>query len=524
MLSRAENGLDGDLFDSGGMPLSDRGAEEQLIGYLLQRPAAVTEVIEIVHAGDFCDPFNRRIYEILRTSYERGDAVTVDAVVRAMGGDDKAVVSDGLTVGNYIAHLISDADMDRPPDEVADHINMLAERRAIGTADDVDFREPFKSAFGGLRWEEIGAAGGADCYSWIVESIIPRGEIVLAFGDSGTGKSFNILDLCGCVARGVPFNGRNVEPGLVFYVAAEAGKGFAKRKIAYSIGHELQPDIALPFYLTTKRPDFFTTDADFDKLVREIEAVRKTYSAPLVLIVIDTLSAIAPGMNENASQDVSRVRARLVRLQELFPDAAIILVHHKPKNGSTPRGHGSLTADFETTIEFAENRKGMDGEPILRAIVQKQREGKKGIWWDFTLQEVRVGVNKWGHDETSCYVLPMTAKRAAEMVGFHATPNELLFMRALFDALIEHGQSPPAGLPPSIMKAVDIRYVRDLMESRMISADADADKSESRFRVAFKRAADTLRNGAVIGVEQPLIWYTGKPVRGIQQPIDVTEM
>jgi RecA-family ATPase len=70
-------------------------------------------------------------------------------------------------------------------------------------------------------------------------------------------------------------------------------------------------------------------------LIEEIIAVARTYSQKLVLIVLDALSALAPGMNENASQDVSMVRKRLVALQEKF-GVAVILVHHKPKN-SAPR-------------------------------------------------------------------------------------------------------------------------------------------------------------------------------------------
>ena len=38
----AEN--DFDLYDAGGQPLSDRHAEEQLLGFLLLKPPAISEV------------------------------------------------------------------------------------------------------------------------------------------------------------------------------------------------------------------------------------------------------------------------------------------------------------------------------------------------------------------------------------------------------------------------------------------------------------------------------------------------
>lgn len=381
------------------------------------------------------------------------------------------------------------------------------------------FGVQFNSRFGGLRWEDIGRLAGPVGYTWLVEDIIPLGEITLVYGDSGTGKSFDMFEMGMCIARGQTFNDRNVEPGLVIYVAAEAGKGFAKRKIAYAIQNKLDPAVPLPFYLCTKRPNFFLDDADALALIEEIKAVAKTYNVPLRLIVIDTLSALAPGMNENASQDVSMVRKRLVMLQDQF-EAAIVLVHHKPKGGSTPRGHGSLTADFETTIEFETltDLKTPEGKTIHQAMVRKQREGKSGIAWRFTLPVVEVGKNKWGNPETSCVVHPLRQDNGRAQVGFHATATEKQFLHALYEALSDHPLPPPAGLPASIARVVHVRSVYELMKSRYIDPQDDKEKADARFRQAFRRAANVLRDGAVIGVQGDLYWPTGKPVNGFTGP------
>jgi len=374
------------------------------------------------------------------------------------------------------------------------------------------------SRFGGLRWEDIGRSTSIVGYEWLIEDIIPLGEITLVYGDSGTGKSFDMFDMGMCVSRGTLFNGRNVEPGAVVYVAAEAGKGFAKRKIAYSIQHKLESGEAVPFYLCTKRPNFFHDDTDALALIEEIKAVAKSYAVPLRLIVVDTLSALAPGMNENASQDVSMVRKRLVMLQDQF-DAAVVLIHHKPKNGSTPRGHGSLTADFETTIEFETllDRKTPEGKTIHRATVRKQREGKSGITWHFTLPIVDVGRNKWGNPETSCVVLPLAEQSRANAIGFHATPAEKRFLHALYEALLSNPLPPPAGLPKTIAHVVHEKDVRQAMRDRFINPEDDPVKADQRFRQAFKRAADVLYDGAVIGKQGELMWPTGKPVNGFSE-------
>ena len=508
---------DRDLYDAGGLPLSDRRAEEQLLGFLLMKPQATTEAIEIVRPADLIDPFNRQILEYLFKAFETDQPVSIEALNSRLGGRD-AMIGEGQTVGQYVAHLCAAADMRNDPGEIADHLQQISERRAIGAADDVDFHRgaPFVSRFGGQRWQEIATGGHASRYTWLVEDIFPMGEISLIFGDSGSGKSFGTFDMAMAVARGLKWNGKNTEAGLVVYVAAEAGKGFGKRKLAYSIEHSLQPHAAFPFYLCTKRPDFFASDADVLALIEEIIAVSRTYSQKLVLIVLDTLSALAPGMNENASQDVSMVRKRLVALQEKF-GVAICLVHHKPKNSATPRGHSSLTADFETTIEFeiATDKRTPTGGTIHRATVRKQREGKAGLKWEFTLPVVTVGRNKWGNEETSCVVIPFETSQSTLRGGYNASANELLLMHALFNALGDYGVAPPFPLPAAINKVVDVAYVRAAMRIKVVDSDTDEEAADNRFRGAFKRAGDKLRDAGIIGIQKPFWWPTGKPVNGM---------
>jgi hypothetical protein len=505
----------GDLFDTGGAPLTDHESERQLIGNLMHKLGSMTECIEILQPRDFHDPFHRRLYEVMLQAYEAGEEqVTIESLVHALG--------DEKSSGRYIADIMGLTDTSLDIAELADYLQQVSERRATGLADDVDWDngKPFVSRFGAQRFEDIGAYTGGLGYSWFVEDIFPLGEISLVFGDTGSGKSFSMFDVAMCSARNIPWNGHNVEHGLVIYVAAEAGKGFSKRKIAYAIHHKLEPSEPLPFVLLTRRPNLYRDDQDALALIDEFKAIARMYRVPLIAIIFDTLSAIAPGMNENASQDVSAVRARLVMVQEQFTGAAIILVHHKPKSGHTPRGHTSLSDDFETTVEVetVTDRHTDTGGTIHRGTTRKQREGKNNETWEFTLPVVEVGKNKWGKPETSCVVAPYGAPNRKKVEGFHATPTERQFMQALFEALVDHGQPAPAGLPLSIGKVVKCSYVRELMRSRIIASDADTDIAATRFRVAYMRAGNKLRDGGVLGVKDDYFWFTGKPVVGLSGP------
>lgn len=503
---------DGDLYDGGGAPLTDLQAEELLLGFVLNTPEAMTEVVEVVDVRDFFDPFHQRIFNCLKRSYQNGESQTYQLNVL---GDQ--MFPGGVTASQYVARLMAAADMSIDPGDVADHLQQCSERRAIGAADDTYFdpRTAVTSKFGLQRWEDIGADSSKQ-YAWLVENVLPMNEIALVFGDSGTGKTYWTFDLSMSIARLQKFYGRNVEQGLVVYVAAEGGKGgFIKRKMAYAIHHKIPDDAAFPFLLVTKRPNFFSSDDDIVQLIEDIRAMARGYGLKVALIVIDTLSAVSPGMNENASQDVSTVRARLVRLQEAF-DTSVILVHHKPKGGTTPRGHGSLTGDFETTIEVEiTEKKTSHSEPIYRATARKQREGKPGPIGEFTLATYEIGKNKWGNPETSCVAVPYRNNITAEAPGFRATPTELQFMRALFEAIAEHGIAAPDGLPKSITRAAGVVDVRAAMRTKIIPTDEDSSTADNRFRQAFKRAGDKLRDAGIIGVQSGSIWPTGKPVRGL---------
>jgi hypothetical protein len=517
MLAEAES-LSGDLYDSGGAQLSDISAELYLLGYLLNKPAEFADVAGAVGSNDFFDPWHRRIFDGIERAWTAGENITADAIINALGGDPSAKMLGDLTVGRFIAQLVAKADLTIDAPSIAEHIAACAERRAIGAADDIYV--PFQSKFGGQRWSEIGAAGSPQ-YEWIVENLIPKGETVLIFGDSGTGKSFSTFDMAVHIARGRKFYGRNVDQGLVVYVAAEGGKGFSKRKQAYAIYHGLT-DEELPFYLLTRRPDFFSSDVDVDALIAEITAICRLYNVPLALIVLDTLSALTPGMNENASGDVSRVKQRLQKLVDTFGVSAAF-VHHTAKGGTTPRGHGSLTADFETTIQFTTtDLKSADGLPVHRAQTGKEREAEKGKGWEFCLPVVSVGKNKWGNDETSCVAVPFDGAKKIYAYGFKANKTELQFLQALFDALNEKGVTPPPslGLPVSITKAVSIAEVRARMKERYIALHEDSTKADNAFRAAFKRAGDALKAGAVIGYRAELFWYSGKPVHGLNAKLE----
>jgi hypothetical protein len=409
----------------------------------------------------------------------------------------------------------------------ADQLYALVEKQARLWAPGA---EPFRSKFGATSWADVFRPRTP--YQWLVKGIIPELEAVLIYGAPQTGKSFETQNMALHIARGLEFHGRRVKQSGVVYCAFEGGKGFLNRQHAYALHHSLGADAPIDMVVLTKRADLFSDDVDTDALIVEIKHHGSNFRNPLGLVVLDTYSAATPGANENASEDVSKVKARVMRIVEQC-QCTVIVVHHKPASGGRPRGHGSLTGDFETTIDvdwkFAprnnpkapeEKLYDSDKRPIRRVEVTKQREGEQGVAWEFVLCQVETGTDSDGDKITSCVVARPNEKpdEAAEEGDnrYRANDGEKLFLRALRRALTTYGEppDPSAGYGIDVSLVVDYAKVKEEYSRLAPQDEADAKKLAERLKKALQRARTSLTNAGVIGSDNPLIWWTGKPVRG----------
>ncbi|MGY3119086.1 hypothetical protein ACVWXQ_003023 [Bradyrhizobium sp. S3.14.4] len=58
-------------------------------------------------------------------------------------------------------------------------------------------------------------------------------------------------------------------------------------------------------------------------------------------------------------------------------------------------------------------------------------------------------------------------------------------------------------------------HIRTAMRAKVVDSDTDEEAADNRFRGAFKRAGDKLRDAGIIGIQKPFWWATGKPVNGM---------
>lgn len=252
----------------------------------------------------------------------------------------------------------------------------------------------------------------------LVEGVIGRGAMVVLYGDSNSGKTFATIDLCASIALGIDWLGARTDKGMVIYLASESPTSVCMRLTAYQRHHRVR----VPNFVIVKSPiNLFDSNVDIVAVLSLIKQMQSEQGAKAVLIVGDTLARLAAGANENSGEDMGMV-VRNVDAIRAHTGAAFALVHHTGKDAAKGmRGWSGLRAATDTEIEVT-----CDESTALRAMdITKQRDlPTKGQRIGFRLENVVLGVNKWGTPRGSCVVTPADAppraargKRPSEIAG-----------------------------------------------------------------------------------------------------------
>lgn len=242
---------------------------------------------------------------------------------------------------------------------------------------------------------------------WMIKGVLPRAELVVLFGESGSGKTFITLDLSMAVARGVDWRGRRTKSGRVVYIAAEGGGGFRNRLTAYARQNDVELD-RIPFGVIHAAPNFLHKDDPLE-VARAIVA-----NGGADLIVVDTFAQVTPGANENAAEDVGKALSHCRGLHRAT-GAVVLLVHHAGKDSTKgARGWSGLRAAADAEIEVARTPAGR------LARITKQKDGEDGLEFGFALEQIAIGEDEDGDEVSSCVVVEAevpTGRAVAKKLG-----------------------------------------------------------------------------------------------------------
>jgi RecA-family ATPase len=155
----------------------------------------------------------------------------------------------------------------------------------------------------------------------VIQGLLRAGDIACIYGQPGVGKSVLAPYLGYCVALGMPFFGRTTRAGKVLYVAAEDAEGIRWRckVMSESIGASEKfsiTDEIYDLYEPYKFDTFNYTDAC--KLQTYI------HEEGVSVVIIDTLSSIFPGLDENNHRSMCQLLDNVERIAGLRKAAFVL--------------------------------------------------------------------------------------------------------------------------------------------------------------------------------------------------------
>ncbi len=248
---------------------------------------------------------------------------------------------------------------------------------------------------------------------WLLKHVIPDTGFGVVYGDSGTFKSFVVLDMMAAIATGQEhWFGYRVRCAPCIYVPFEGRGGIPKRVEAWRLARLLQriptdpaaPVFPINFEVTTgiifiTDPLNLRNEADRDKLVQSLTSNELAGG----VLCIDTLAQAGGGIDENSSEDMGLMIHAFQDLQARL-GGVTLATHHTGKDASRGmRGHSSLRGAVDFAIECSR----VDGPSKYDAQMRldKVKDDEAGTLIPFTMQRVTLGVDEDGDHITSLFVV-----------------------------------------------------------------------------------------------------------------------
>ncbi len=270
------------------------------------------------------------------------EAVGIQWRARDVGGNEKDDVSDLWTRCGFDA---------------------VKFRAALDALPDLQFEQPEPEPEKASRFELFSFKDLARLprQKWLIRGLLTEKTTSVISADSGCFKTFIALEMALCVATGRDFHGREVVQGAVVYVAAEGFWTILERATAWAQFHGVE----LPENFHVLRVPVNVSDAN---VVRDFAETVKSLNP--VLIVLDTLSQNAVGLNENANEQMAQFVGGMMALGNEV-GAHTNVLHHNAKSTGAFRGAGAIKANIDAHISL--DRPEGDDENTVFVRCEKQR-------------------------------------------------------------------------------------------------------------------------------------------------------
>ncbi len=357
-------------------------------------------------------------------------------------------------------------------------------------------RAPPKKLTRGLAFKVFADIELSPRKSWLVAGMFGAGEMSCIYAGPGSGKSILATDMAAHVAAGWEWFSRRVQRSAVLYVAAERARLVERRLAAFRTYHKVD---VLPLAVVSGCVDLRSSDAHAREIVDHAKQLREMYGLEVGLVVVDTVSRVLAGGDENSPKDMGALVGFLSQIQE-NTGAHVLLIHHTPQDGNARmRGHGALLGAVDTSIAIEK------AGSSRTATVVKNNDGEDGACITFALESIILAIDpETGEQTTAPVVKPAIASGDIKQTQTtRLPPSAKIALRALHDAIDDHGEIPPASnYIPAGVKCVTLDHWRETAYRKGV---AGSDLPRAR-QAAFKRALETLVAGNRVAISEPHAW------------------
>ena len=318
-------------------------AEQATLGAMLMERDALRQACELLSAGDFYHDEHRTIFAALAALAADGpaDIVTVEARLgpqrlAEVGGERyllelQEAAPTAAAVATY-ARIVKGRSRQRAALIAAMNYSEAARR---GEGEEAAARPTLAAALAAM---EEAAAPAVESWelrdflardlptpAFVVEGLLRGGTLSFLYGPPASGKSFLGVELCRCAVSGRSFLGRfPCVRGAAALIEEESAPSLLRQRLAeLEAGEPLPADAEALTVIPLQglRLDDALSRAALRALLRELGPV---------VVVIDTLAAVAGGTD---LLKVEQVRPLLAYLREVAAElvAAVVILAHSPK-------------------------------------------------------------------------------------------------------------------------------------------------------------------------------------------------
>ena len=295
---------------------------------------------------------------------------------------------------------------------------------------------------------------------WLVEGLVIDNSLGFIYGAPGTGKSFIALGMALSIASHQPewWSRKVIKPGPVLYISSE-GVGDIKFRIRAWKSHFGVDCDPTRFNLIRQSINFMDGE-DIEKLSLTIDEFVQDVGEIPSLVVVDTVSRVLPGADENLQKDMTLFIKACDFVRERY-GCTVLGVHHTSRAGNL-RGSTVFDGAGDCLVHVV-REVDAESQQVTESYIfaRKIKAAADGWRQDFQLKKVVVDL-KGTESLVAIKSEPVAALQAQQPSGW---PNRIVQLEILEH--IERGwdNDMPLSLHPSTIKAG--RYAPAVLHRRL---------------------------------------------------------